>query len=135
MSQRHHLVPRFYLEGWKIRGRGLAAIRRSTGEVLSRSPKSVAVETDSYAIDVPNDGTNYVVEKMLSAVESEAANALRNMLATWPPSQRDRESWSLLMALQVTRGRGFRDSASDAFAYLLKAQIALDSRDAQVMRT
>jgi hypothetical protein len=78
-------------------------------------------------------GRTYVVEKMLSAVESEAAIALRNMLATWPPSQKDRESWSLLMAFQVTRGRGFRDSASAAFVYLLKAQIALDSRDLGVM--
>jgi len=71
MSQRHHLVPRFHLDRWKVTGKGLIAIRRSTEEVHTRNAKSVAVESDAYAIEVRNQGKNYIVEKMRSRVESE----------------------------------------------------------------
>lgn len=134
MSQRHHLVPRFYLDRWKVSGIGLTAIRRSTGEVQMRNPKSVAAEADAYAIEVPNRGKDYLVEKMLSRVESEAALALRNMLESWPPSDEDRSRWGTLMALQITRGRDFRDSQNAISEYLMKTMVALDSRDPEAMR-
>jgi hypothetical protein len=134
MGQRHHLVPRFYLHRWSMPGKGLTAINRSSGELLSRSAKSVAVETDAYAIEVSDQGRNYVVEKMLSTVESEAAQALRNMLDSWPPSDKDRERWSMLMALQVTRGRDFLDDMNALEEYMTKTMIALDSRDPNSMR-
>ncbi len=135
MSQRHHLVPQFYLQAWTVGGKaGLRGIRRSTGEILSLSPKNAAVETDAYAIEVPGKGKDYVAEKVLGAVESEAALALRNMLRTWPPSDSDRERWSMLIALQVTRGRDFRDNQNAVAEYLLKTQVALDSRDPADMR-
>jgi hypothetical protein len=41
MGQRHHLVPRFYLQRWAVPGRGLKAIRRSTGEVMVRNAKTI----------------------------------------------------------------------------------------------
>jgi hypothetical protein len=134
MTQRHHLVPRFYINGWSMPGQGLLALRRSTGEALERSAKTVAYETDAYAIDVPYEGKNYTVEKMLSSVESAAAKALRNMLASWPPSDEDRGSWSLLMALQVTRGRDFRDNMNAVQEHLLKTMVALSPRDDASMR-
>lgn len=133
MGQRHHLVPRFYLERWAVPGRALKAIRRSTGEVLVRRAKTVAFETDAYAIESPIEGKSYVVEEALSALESEAAIALRNMLSSWPPSQKDKESWSLLMAFQLTRGAAFRDNQNTIAEYMLKTQMALDSREPAVM--
>ncbi|MGH2653142.1 MAG: DUF4238 domain-containing protein [Actinomycetota bacterium] len=134
MRQRHHLVPRFYLDRWSIPGKGLTAVRRSSGEVLSRSARTVAVETDAYAIEVPDEGKNYIVERMLGAVESEGAQALSNMLESWPPSEKDRESWALLMAFQVTRGRDFMDDMNKLEVYMTKTMVALDSRDPESMR-
>jgi hypothetical protein len=135
MGQRHHLVPRFYLQRWSTGGKqGLGAIRRSTGEILAMSPRNAAVETDAYAIQVPDADKNYVVEKMLSAVESDAALALRRMLASWPPSELDKQRWSLLMALQLTRGLEFRANQNAIAEYLMKTQVSMDSRDPDSMR-
>ena len=112
----------------------MRGVRRSNGSVLSLSAKNAAVETDAYAIDVPDKGKSYEAEKLLGLVESEAAVALRRMLQSWPPSVVDRDRWSMLMALQVTRGRDFRDNHNAIAEYMLKTQIALDSRDPAVMR-
>jgi len=135
MGQRHHLIPRFYLKRWSVGGgAGLSAIRRSTGDVLSLSPKTAAVETDAYAVELPEEGKSYAFEKMLSQVESDAALALANMLDSWPPLEKARLSWSMLMALQITRGRDFRDLQNTVADYFLKTQMALDSRDPAEMR-
>ena len=55
VGSRHHIVPRFYLEGWTNADEKLVVVEKPGGRRYPTGPKTAGAETDFYTI--PQDKT------------------------------------------------------------------------------
>ncbi len=112
--RRHHVVPQMLLRGFADdRGR-LVMVPREGGKPVPLTVGDAAVECGFYEIDVPDDLADTFdsehVENLLSQVESQARPILDDMLAgRFPLDPKAKFDLALFLALQMTRGRVFRE--------------------------
>ncbi|NKB88779.1 MAG: DUF4238 domain-containing protein [Acidobacteria bacterium] len=73
-ARRHHVLPSFYLDGFRHDG-ALWAHDLETGGTFQVSPRNAAVRRDFYAIDADVEGGDHPegAELVLGAIESAAA--------------------------------------------------------------
>lgn len=83
--QRHHYIPRFYLQNWALSGGKIFeySVGRK-GEIRTRavSPRSTGFVYDLYKVDILPEKYAYDVEKFfLAMVDSRAASVLRKIVS------------------------------------------------------
>lgn len=122
-ARRHHLVPKFYLEGF-ARDDRIGVIR--LGETPSRFVTSVinaAVEVDFYTVET-DDGPSADVEEMLSGIEGRAATAIKALLADGLPMDEDHASdLAIFLGFQALRDRRTRDAQNQMADFFAKAML------------
>jgi hypothetical protein len=122
--RRHHLVPKFYLEGFARDDGRIGVIR--LGETTSRFVTSVinaAVEVDFYMVET-EDGPSADVEEMLSRIEGRASNAIQALLAAGLPLDEGlRADLAIFLGFQALRDRRARDAENQITDFLAKAHL------------
>ncbi|MFF5227050.1 DUF4238 domain-containing protein [Dactylosporangium sp. NPDC000521] len=126
---RHHLVPRFYLEGWSSRQRQIVMVTKPDWE---RTPPTditnAGTERDFYtAVDKDGDFSGHI-DHALQYVEDEASDALRRLLnpvfGVFPPPPDDKHAVATFMAFQYVRGRKSRKSVELHADFLARFEFA-----------
>ncbi|MGX5769757.1 DUF4238 domain-containing protein [Microbacterium trichothecenolyticum] len=103
-STRHHVVPRFYLDGFARRGQ-IGVVQLPGDPRFLQNVSDATVHNHFYTVADHPDGPD-VFERAMGRVEAEAATAFRKVLDedVWPLSGDDRETLATLITLQVLRG-------------------------------
>lgn len=109
-SKRHHYVPQFYLRRFADQKGRLSGYRRTTGGTVRITTRNAAVATGFYNIVDETGQPSDALEKDLSDLEGNAAEALRRLVNEWPPEADVKEAVADFIALQAARTRSFRDS-------------------------
>jgi hypothetical protein len=121
--RRHHLVPRFYLQGF-ARDDRIGVIR--LGETPTRFVTSVinaAVEVDFYTVET-DDGPSADVEEMLAGIEGRAATAMQALLVEGLPMDADLAAdLAIFLGFQALRDRRTRDSQNQMADFFTKAML------------
>jgi hypothetical protein len=100
-------------------------------EAYTASPENILVEKDFYAIRDEEGEKDQIVEKLLSKLEGVASDAMRRLLARGPAlAEEQRAAWSEFMAVQVTRGRQFRETFSEFSSEVAKKTLAVTAANA-----
>lgn len=116
--RRQHLLPQFYLRGFADRRERINVFPRA-GQPGASKPHTtkitnVLVERDYYTITDGTGNESFIVEQALAQLEAAASAALRVLLDEGLVlSDQQRSAWSEFMAMQVTRGRQFRQVWED----------------------
>jgi hypothetical protein len=124
-SRRHHLLPQFYMRAFADERQQATVRERETGRDFTTHTKNIFVETDYYTVtseEAEND--HGLIEGLYAKVEGVAApifEALRR--DNFPLSDQDRSEFASFMALQITRGRLFRDFMERATEQMGKAML------------
>ena len=129
-ARRHHYVPRFYLDRFADQEGLLRAFDRRRGETETTSSKELAVERDFYRLPEATGLPATLLEEALSRQESEAAAAIRDVVAEGRVSHSNREVLAAHLALQLLRTRHHRNSARGVTDWMatLEAQVTLSRR-------
>ena len=112
-QRRHHYVPRFYLDRFTDQKGRLGAFDRQKGTSITTTAHAVAVERDFYALPEGLGLPANSLEVWLSSQESDAAEAIRRLVAEGRVLRSDREALILHMALQWLRTLRQRRSIKD----------------------
>ncbi len=130
---RHHYVPRFYLGRFADQKGRLRAFDRQKGMCITTSAKAVAAERDFYRLPENITVPANFLEEMLSAQESEAAEAIRSFVATGKAQGSHREPLILHLALQLLRTQRHRRTIKEMSerTLTLQAQIEISRRLAE----
>jgi Protein of unknown function (DUF4238) len=133
--RRHHLLPTFYMRSFADDRGKLAAMPRlgvpGPSDAYTAFPENILAERDYYAITDERGERSQVLEKTLARLEGEASNAMRALLENGLVlDARGRAVWSEFIAVQVTRGRHFRDVYSDFSGKLAKKILAVMAANA-----
>ena len=108
--RRHHYVPRFYLDRFTDQKRRLGAFDRQKATSITTIANAVAVERDFYRLPEKIGLPANSLEEALSSQESDAAEAIRRLVAEGRVLDSHRESLILHMALQLLRTQRHRRS-------------------------
>lgn len=107
--RRHHIVPRFFLERFADQAGRLRGVDFHREASFITSPKEAAVETDFYTVEVQGSPSD-AAERALAEVEHMVAHAFRTIGdGEWPMSLETRTGVANFLALQMVRGRRFRE--------------------------
>ena len=112
-QRRHHYVPRFYLDRFTDQKGRLGAFDRQKGTSITTTANAVAVERDFYTFPEGMGLPANSLEEALSSQESDAAEAIRRLVAEGRVLRSHRESLILHMALQLLRTQRQRRSTKD----------------------
>lgn len=110
-GRKHHLVPRSYLERWAEDGR-VRVTEVDSRRSYCASPEKVGRETDFYRLEADGVDEDEVpplaLEVLLSEIEGSAKLGLDELLEFGEPTPENGMFLAWFIALQATRGRGFR---------------------------
>ena len=109
-QRRHHYVPRFYLDRFTDQKGRLGAFDRQKATSITTKANAVAVERDFYRLPEEIGFPANSLEEALSSQESDAAEAIRRLVAEGRVRDSHRESLILHMALQLLRTQRHRRS-------------------------
>ena len=128
--RRHHYVPRFYLDRFADQKGRLRAFDRRRGTIITTSSEAVAVERDFYRLPDATGLPATLLEETLSALESEAAAAIRAVVTEGKVSDSHREALVPHIALQLLRTRYHRNSTRAVTEWMatVEAQVNLNRR-------
>lgn len=131
-SQRHHFVPRFYLE---LFGESLHCFDKWEQRAFKTTPANVALEKGFYEIDPKID-----FEGQISQFESRFSDGLRELARTRNPtalSQESRMKIALFVALQFIRTRDYREFVKETsgkfLTELMKKELNIKDSDFKVV--
>lgn len=102
-STRHHVVPRFYLDGFARRHQ--IRVVQLPGDIrFVQNVSDATVQNNFYTVAGHPDGPD-VFERAMGRVEAEAATVLRKVVdeGVWPLPGDDRETLATLITLQILR--------------------------------
>jgi len=125
-TRRHHTVPGFYLRRFADEKERLERVELASGRRQVLSVKDTSVETDFYTV-VTDDGPSDVIEKRLSEIESMAASALQHLDSDLEPTSDDIAGLCNFIAIQMTRGRDFRDKLDGFAEQIMKKMMFLEA--------
>lgn len=97
-----HYVSRFYLKGFS-QNRRVAVYDRTTGVVVSLTPKKAAALEHFYTFIDESDRQRFELEALFGIVESRAGTALKSAVCRSPLSFEDREYLALFVAMHSIR--------------------------------
>ena len=126
-QRRHHYVPRFYLDRFTDQKGRLGAFDRQKSTSITTKANAVAVERDFYRLPEEIGFPANSLEEALSSQESDAAEAIRRLVAEGRVLHSHRESLILHMALQLLRTLRHRRSTKELIQWTatLHAQVEL----------
>ena len=78
--RKHHYLPRFYLRGFSSNSRSLIQIDKASGRASPCSINDVASIRDYHRLDTEDVEDPFELERRLSSIEGELANALQRVL-------------------------------------------------------
>jgi hypothetical protein len=86
-------------------------LERDTGHTFTTHTKNIFVETDYYTVSSEDaEDDHALIEGLYAKVEALAAPTFESLRTDeFPPTPEDRSEFASFMALQVTRGRLFRE--------------------------
>src|SRR5262245_41372673 len=121
-SERHHLVPAFYLRRFSNDKAQIKVVSRDLKHSFVTSITKAASEVDFYATQTADGKTSRDVERLLSQVETVAARVIADILdrGSFPPSEGDRVHLAIFLATQFTRGRDKRHAGEMMTDYASK---------------
>lgn len=127
VAKRHHVVPQFYLRGFAENDK-LATVKLPGEQRFVQSVRRAASETNFYALPGHKDGDD-VFEKMLSAVEGEAARVFADIeRGVWPLPEGDRTTLAYFISVQVARGPEQRRNLERLSAEFTRLEIGYNGR-------
>lgn len=124
----HHYVPQSYLRAFATEKERITAIPldRSRSR-FTASVKNVAAQTHFHTVPEAEEPDGF--EKILGAVEGEAAEIIRRIEAgAFPPTEDDRMSLSFYLALQAVRGPDTRRTVEDIQAKMVRIEVGAGGR-------
>ena len=133
--RRHHLLPRFYLRLFADERERMTVVPRAGANgpqtTYTATVENVLVERDYYAIRDEEGERSQVVEEALGRLEGAAATAVRALLDEGLVlSDELRAAWSEFMAVQVTRGRQFRESLGNFTSEVARSMLEVTAANA-----
>ncbi|MCZ4494227.1 MAG: hypothetical protein JWP53_3158 [Conexibacter sp.] len=134
--RRHHLLPQFYMRSFTDPKERLNVIPRlgAPGPTAPYVTKivNVLVERDYYTLVDDTGEEHFIVEKTYAEIEGRAADALRVLLdeGVAAVTVEERAAWAEFMAVQVSRGRHFREMTKDWSDRLMKATLGVAAANA-----
>ncbi|MEX0833026.1 MAG: DUF4238 domain-containing protein [Actinomycetota bacterium] len=133
-AKRHHLIPAFYLRRF-VDGNGrLTRFDLRTNEARVLAVDNAAVETDFYTI-LTDDGPSDAIESRLAQIEGLAAEAMRNIdTRDGPLTDEDITGLANFVAVQLVRGRDFRDRINAVGDSVMKKITLLQSQNPDAVR-
>jgi hypothetical protein len=125
--RRQHLLPQFYLRRFADKAGRINVFLRA-GQPGATAPSTaktnVLVERDYYTVTDESDAESFVIEEAFAQLEAKASVSLRVLLEDGLVlDAHQRAAWSEFMALQVTRGRQFREVYEDFSERVAKASL------------
>jgi len=130
-AKRQHLSAQSYLRRFANGNDQVTVYDKRTGAEYTTSIANVEVEANFYTVPGPDGAPTDVIEKFIaSEIEGRAVDAFDRLVADrFPPTPEDRRTIAEFMALQMVRGRAFRnmhdESAERAAAKEIKPRIEL----------
>ena len=110
-AKRHHVAPVSYLSGWANDRHQVQVINKATEKGHVSNVKNVAVRSKFYTLFPPDGTESNLVEDAMSKVEGAGAAVLSELReGTWPLSIESRVVLANLIAVQLNRGPGHRES-------------------------
>lgn len=110
--KRHHILPRFYLDGFCKDGL-LWVYDRQVDEFRKQSPINTAVITHYYTIEDEKGEKQSGVETILSQIESLAKPVIEKLIASENVSPQDRADLAIFIAIQFLRVPAFEHMFND----------------------
>ncbi len=131
-SRAHHVLPQFYLRAWADED-GLIAMLNREGKEVRTGSKALAVETDFYAVKLPDGEKDSSVETALAEVDGQGSEVHRDFLeGRYPPSPEQKRSFALWLGLQSIRGRAARASGAELTDKMQKMMIRFGLQNAEI---
>lgn len=128
LSRLHHIVPRFYLDGF-AEDRRIGTVRLPGNKRFVQSTKSASAVKDFYTISQASDESD-VFEKALAELEGDAAPVFKRLGdGEWPLNPASREILATFMAVQFLRGPSRRRQIEQLMALVTQALIGFRGRD------
>ena len=131
-SERHHYVPRFYLE---LFGTPLYCFDKQGGRAFKATATDVALEKGFYELDPGID-----FEAQIAQFESRFSDGLRDLVRSRNPTVLSRESKmkiALFVALQFIRTRDYRELVKEAsgkfLTELMRRELGIQDSDFKVV--
>jgi len=123
--RRHHVVPRFYLEGF-AKNRLLRVVDLPGDNRFTQRVTSATVENDYYTVESHPEGGD-VFEWALGRIEAEASQVFRQVTRenVWPLHPVYRETLATFITLQLLRGPSQREQLKQTA--LAVAQLIIDA--------
>lgn len=111
VPRRHHLVPQFYLRSFADAEGRVRVVERASGHEFTSGAANVFGERDYYTVSSVNaEEDPRLIEGLYSKVEGVAASIFEQLReGDFPLDVQRRSEFASFMALQVSRGRMFRD--------------------------
>jgi hypothetical protein len=110
--RRHHYVPQFYQKGFAGADESLLLYDRNTQRYLNTHPRNICCENELYTMDPEGEADRKIESTLLSQIDGDGATAIRELEAGRGLSRAWVESFSIYMALQITRTPAFRLSTA-----------------------
>jgi hypothetical protein len=101
--KRHHYISQFYLEGFADREGLLRIFDRTDGAIRSQQPKDTTVVGHLYTFLDAQNRKRFELENLFGLVETQAAPALKALIAGENPSHENRKFLSLFIAMTAIR--------------------------------
>lgn len=138
-GRKQHIVPASYLRRWadddQVRVTDLEVSPRRT---YCAKPENVGRETDFYRLEAegldPDELPALALEVLFSDIEGQAKLGMDELLATGQPSPEHGAYLAWFIALQLTRGRGYRASMRAAAHEISKLDVE-GLNDSDVVRS
>lgn len=124
--ERHHYVPRFYLERFADQKKLVRAYDRTTGKAFSTSAKNLAAEGGFNDLSDALSFPPRLVEDILASSEGMAAISMNEVVRTGAVSAGDREVIAMYMSLQLGRTRKARDGYDSAATWTATQHAQID---------
>ena len=117
--KRHHIIPRFYLEGFS-RDNLLAVYDRKTKQHRRQQPENTAVNNHFYSFQDADGNRRYDVEHAFGVEEGKAAGIIRKLIDGRQLIDQEIADFAVFLAIMACRTPSMIDSTKDVHERLVK---------------
>lgn len=127
LPRRHHLLPQFYLRSFADNKGRVRVVERASGNEFTSGTANVFVERDYYTVSsVDTEDDHRLIEGLYAKVEGIIAPIFEQLRdGDFPLDGPRRSEFASFMALQVSRGRMFRDFMARAADHLGRTMLRM----------
>ena len=129
--KRHHYLPVFYQSGFAGEGGLLWLYDRKRQKFAPRpmKPTVICCEREFYTIDPDGERDRRIESKYLAQIDGDGAEAIRQFTNGQRLGQEWTESFSIFIALLITRSPAFRKTTTDAFRAMAEEYMRIGFTD------